>query len=138
VGVSKFPKLKLMWLWAPITLCANLPLRWDLKQSCSPCQEFFKDMLHTTYTQGNRSNSWLLMVNSQIANLTSDLSFGHNLCFKCPNGSCEPISNIYVPNFFQWYRELFDPIGFDPWNRSLKIWESIGTPTPKMGAHLGI
>jgi hypothetical protein len=30
-------------------------------------------------------------VESQIANLTPDLSFGHNLCFKCPNGSCEPI-----------------------------------------------
>jgi hypothetical protein len=23
-------------------------------------------------------------------------SFGHNLCFKYPNGSCEPILNIYV------------------------------------------
>jgi hypothetical protein len=27
---------------------------------------------------------------------------------------------------------------FDPWNCSLKIWKSIGTPTPKMGAHLGM
>jgi hypothetical protein len=29
-------------------------------------------------------------------------------------------------------------MGFDPCNRSLKIWESIGTPTPKMGFHLGV
>jgi len=29
-------------------------------------------------------------------------------------------------------------MGFDPCNLSLKIWESIGTPTPKMGAHLGV
>ncbi len=29
-------------------------------------------------------------------------------------------------------------MNFDPYNRSLKIWESIGTPTPKVGAHLGV
>ncbi len=29
-------------------------------------------------------------------------------------------------------------MGFDSCNRSLKIWESIRTPTPKMGAHLGV
>jgi len=29
-------------------------------------------------------------------------------------------------------------MGFDPCNRSLKIWESIETPTPKVGAHLGV
>ncbi len=27
-------------------------------------------------------------------------------------------------------------MGFGPCNRPLKIWESIGTPTPKMGVHL--
>jgi hypothetical protein len=27
---------------------------------------------------------------------------------------------------------------FDPDNRLLKIWESIETPTPKVGAHLGV
>jgi len=39
---------------------------------------------------------------------------------------------------FQWYKELFDVMGFDPCNRSLKIRESIGTPTPKVGVHLGV
>jgi len=29
-------------------------------------------------------------------------------------------------------------MGFDPLNFSLKIWESIGTPTPKVGGHLGM
>jgi hypothetical protein len=28
--------------------------------------------------------------------LIPGLSFGHNLCFKCPNESCEPILNIYI------------------------------------------
>jgi hypothetical protein len=29
-------------------------------------------------------------------------------------------------------------MGFDPCNRFVKIQESIGTPTPKVGAHLGV
>ncbi len=65
-------------------------------------------------------------------------SFGHNLCFKCPNGSCEPISNIYVPKAFQWYKERFNPMDFDPWNCSLNIQDSIGIPTLKVGALLGM
>jgi hypothetical protein len=45
------------------------------------------------------------VVGSQIANLTSDPSFGHNLCFKCPNGQCKPILDIYVLIAFQWYKK---------------------------------
>jgi hypothetical protein len=78
------------------------------------------------------------MVKSRIGNLTPDPSFGHNLCFKCPNGPCEPILDIYVPRAFQWYKELFNLMIFDPCNRPLKIWKSIETPTPKVGAHLGM
>jgi hypothetical protein len=29
-------------------------------------------------------------------------------------------------------------MNFDPWNCSLKIWKSIGIPTPKVGAHLRV
>jgi hypothetical protein len=29
-------------------------------------------------------------------------------------------------------------MSFNPCNLSLKIWESIGTPTPKMETHLGV
>jgi hypothetical protein len=29
-------------------------------------------------------------------------------------------------------------MSFDPYNYPLKIWESIGTPTPKVGIHLGV
>jgi hypothetical protein len=77
------------------------------------------------------------MVESEIDNLTPDPSFGHKLCFKCPNGG-KPTLDIYVPRAFQWYKDLLNPIGFDPCNYFLKIWESIGTLTPKMGAHLGV
>jgi len=80
-------------------------MRWGLKQSCSPRWELFNDMLHDTCTQGNRGDLWLLVVRNQSANLTLDPSFGHNLCFRCPNGSCEPTLDIYISVVFQWYKE---------------------------------
>jgi len=96
-------------------------------------------MSHATYTKGNRVDFWLLwllMVRNQIANLIPGPSFGHNLCFRCPNEWCEPILDIYVSITLQWYKELFEPLGFDPWNRSLNIRESTKTLTPKMEAPL--
>jgi hypothetical protein len=108
-----------------ITLCANLQLQWGLKQSCSPSRKFSNDMSHVTWTFENQVDSWLLVVQNQIVNLTFDLSFGHNLCFKCPNESYEPISDIYISIVFWWYKKLFELMGFDPYNHALKSWESI-------------
>jgi hypothetical protein len=71
-------------------------------------------------------------------NLIYGPSFDHNLCFNYPKESCEPILNIYVPKVFQWYKDLFNPIAFDPYNRSLKIQKFIKSPTSKMGVHLGM
>jgi hypothetical protein len=130
--VRRFPS------WGPLTLCADLRLRWGLKQSCSPRWELFKGMFHVTCMQRNQVDSWLLMVRSQIANLTCSPSFGHNLCFKCPNGSCELILDIYVPKPFQWYKELFSPLNFNLCNYLLKIWKSTKTPSPKVGVALGV
>ncbi len=65
------------------------------------------------------------MVGFQIDNLTLIPSFGHNLCFKYPNGSCEPILDIYVPKYFQWYKKIFNLMNFDPCDHPLKIQESI-------------
>jgi hypothetical protein len=78
------------------------------------------------------------VVGSQTASLTPGLSFDHNLCFRCPNGQCEPILDIYALIAFQWYEEIFKEMGFDPWNYALEIRESIGTPTPMLGVHLGV
>jgi hypothetical protein len=74
----------------------------------------------------------------RILTFSSGLFFGYNLCFKCPNGSCEPILNIYILRSFQWYKEILNLIGFGPCNFSLKIQKSIGTPTPEVVAHLGV
>jgi hypothetical protein len=78
------------------------------------------------------------VVKSQIGNLTSGLSFNHNLCFKYSNGMCEPIWVIYVSRAFQKYKKIFNPMNFDLYDCSLKIRESIGTPIFKVGAHLGV
>jgi hypothetical protein len=96
VGIPKFSQLGFSWLWGCIISCANLWLQWGLKQSCNPRQELFNSMSHAMCTWVNWVNSWLLMVESQIAILIPDLSFAHNLCFRCPNGQCEPTLDIYV------------------------------------------
>jgi hypothetical protein len=91
------------------------------KQNCSPLWYLSNNMWHATWMQINWGDSWLLVVGSQIDNLTFGLSFGHNLCFKYPNGSWEPILDIYVSRAFQWYKELFNPMNFNPCNWPLKI-----------------
>jgi len=126
-------------LWGPITLCAYLRSRWSLKQSCSLRWELSNSMSHATFTQGNQGDSRLLLVGNQIANLTPDPSFGPNLCFRCPNGMCDLILDIYVPRVFQWYKFFFfNPLGCGPYNYSLKIWESTETPITKVEAPLGV
>jgi len=135
---TKFLKLGLLQFWRPIALCADLSLKLGLKQSCSPHWDLSNNIWHVTYTQGNQGESWLLVVESQIGNFTPDLSFGHNLCFKCPNGSCEPILDIYVSRTLWWYKKIFNPMNFVPCNHPLKIRKFIGTPTPKVGVHLGV
>jgi hypothetical protein len=86
VGVPKFPQFGLLQLWGCITSRVDFRLWWGFKKSCSPCWELSNNMSHIACTQGNRVDSRLLMVGSQIASLIPGLSFDHNLCFKCPNG----------------------------------------------------
>jgi hypothetical protein len=137
MGVLKFPKFGLQWLWGPITLYVDLKSRWSLKERCSPGRDLSNGILHATCTQGNWDDSRLLVIKSQIANLTIVLSFGHNLCFRCPNGRCKPISDIYASISFQWHKELFEKMGFDPCNRALKIWEFIWDSNSQHGSSLG-
>jgi hypothetical protein len=134
VGVSKSRQLGLPQLWSPITLRADLGLRCSLKQSCSSCRELSNGMFHVVCKQVNRVDSWLF----QIGNLSPGPSFGHNLCFKCPNEQCEPILDIYIPRAFQWCKERHNSLSFDSWNHSLKFQKSTGTPFPKVGVALGV
>ncbi len=138
MGVPKSRQLGLPQLWSPITLRTNLGSRCGLKKSCIPRQELSNGMSHVIYKQVNRVDSWLFLIRSQTGNLTPSPSFGHNLCFRCPNEQCEPILDIYVPKAFQWYKERQKPLSFDPSNFSLKFWKSIRIPSPKVGVALGV
>jgi hypothetical protein len=96
VGVPKFPQLGFSRLWGRITSCADLWSQWGLKKNCIFCWELSNGMSHVACTHGNQVDSRLLMFGSQNANLTIGLSFGHNLCFRCPNERCEHILDIYT------------------------------------------
>ncbi len=85
-------------------------------------------MLHSTYTHWDQVDSRLLVVRSQTASLTLGPSFNHNLCCKCPNGSCEAILNIYTLRPFQRYNKHLNARCFVPCNRALNFWESRRTP----------
>jgi hypothetical protein len=136
--IPKFPKLGFLTLWRAIISCVDLRLRWGLKQSYNFHREIFNNIWHVAYKHAFKGDYWLLVGKSQIVILTPNPSFSHNLCFKYWNGSCEPILNIQVSRSFQWYKELFSSMSFDPWNIYLKIQNSIGIPTPKVGVHLGM
>jgi hypothetical protein len=138
VGVLKSRQMGFSQLWGPITLRADLGSQCGLGQSCSSHRELFNNMSHTFCSQLNQVDSQRFLVRSQTDSLTPGPSFGHNLCFKCPNEQCEPILDIYVPRAFQWYKERHKPLSFDPWNFSLKFWESIRTPFPKVGVTSGM
>jgi hypothetical protein len=95
-------------------------------------------MSHVVWRQINRVDSRLFLVESQIGSLTIGPSFGHNLCFKCPNEQCEPILDIYIPRTLQSYKERHKTLSFDPWNCSLKFLDSIENPSPKVGVALEV
>jgi len=137
-GVPKLPKLEFSELCEAITSCSYFRSGRGLKQSCSSRWDLSTGMLHVTCTHRIRVNSRLFVVGSQTTSLTPSLSFCHNLCYRCPNGSCKPFLDIYTSITFWWYKELFNARCFYPWNHSLKVQESTGALTPKMGAHLEV
>jgi hypothetical protein len=95
--VLKLPRLELSQLCGAIISCSNLRSGWNLKQSCNSRRELSNSVLHTTCTHGSQVNSRLFVVGNQTANLTPGLSFCHNLCCICLNGSCK--AHFKHPNF---------------------------------------
>jgi hypothetical protein len=73
LGVPKIPHMGFLRLWRRITWRADLRLQWDLKQSFSLRQELSNSMFHVACTQEYWVDSQLLVVGSEIANLTPDL-----------------------------------------------------------------
>jgi hypothetical protein len=122
--VLQFLKLGLLALWTPIIFCVDLRLRWGLKQKYSPYRELSNNIKHTSCTHVIRGDSWLLVVGNQIDILTPSPFFGHSLCCKYSNGSCEWILDIYIFKIFPWYKEVLNSMNFDLSSCFLNIWES--------------
>jgi hypothetical protein len=116
-------------VWELIVLSSNLGLGWGLKQTCSSPQELSNGVSHSIYTHWDRVDSWLFVVASQIDSLTPGPSFAHNLCCRCPNGSCEAIFDIYTSKPFQRYKEHPKAWCFAFCCWTLKLQESRRTPS---------
>ncbi len=127
-GVPKLSRFGLPRLWMLITPRPKLGSGQGLNQSCSFPRELSNGVSHFTCTHQNWVDSRLLVVGSQTANLTPGLSFDHNLCCRCPNGSCKAILDIYTSRTFQWYQKRSNTRCFDPCNHVLSFWESWRTP----------
>jgi len=128
-GIRKLSWFRLPGLWELITPSSNLWLGWNLKQTCSSPQELFNDVSHSTCTHRGLVDSQILMVGNQTARLIPGPSFDHNLCCRCPNGSCEALFDIFTSRPFQRYKEHLKARFFDPCNRALKFRESRRTPS---------
>jgi hypothetical protein len=90
-------------LWELISPNCQVRLEWGLNQCCSSPRELFNSMSHSRCKRREEVNSRLLMVGSQIASLTLNLSFAPNLSCRCPNGQCEASLDIYTSRPFQWH-----------------------------------
>jgi hypothetical protein len=128
-GVLKLSRVELPGLWELISPSSDLRLEWGLNQSCSSPWELSNALSHSFCELREEVDSRLLVVGSQTTNLTPIPSFAHNLSFRCSNGSCEAILDIYTSRPFQRYKEHPNVRCFDPCNQALSFQESRRTPS---------
>jgi len=119
-------------LWEVITPDCQVWSWQGLNQSCSPRRDLFNDVLHYQFGGREEVDSRLFVVGSQTASLTPGPSFAHNLGYRCPNGQCEAIFDIYASIRFQWHQEHPNARCFEPCCRTLNIRESWRTLSPQL------
>ncbi len=100
-GIPKLSWVGVPGLWEFISPDYRVRLKQGLNQSCSSPRELSNAMSHFVIKHQEEVDSRFLVVGSQIASLTPDPSFAHNLGCKCANGSCEAILDIYTSRPFQ-------------------------------------
>jgi hypothetical protein len=124
-------------LWTATTPDYGVRSQRGLNQSYSPRRDLSNAVSHSQFGRRKEVDSRLLVVGSQIANLTPDPSFTDNLGCRCPNGQCEAIFDIYVSRPFQWHQEHLNARCFGPCCRTLNIRESQRTPNLQLFQVLG-
>jgi hypothetical protein len=120
--------IKVPGLWELITPDCRVWSRQGLNQSYSPRRDLSNAVSHSQFGGREEVDSWLLVIGSQTANLTLGPSFGYNLGYKCPNGQCEGIFDIYASRPFQWHQEHPNARCFGLCCWILNIQESRRTP----------
>jgi hypothetical protein len=118
-GVPKLSSFGLLGFCEVIILCSNFGLGWGLKQTCNFPWELSNDVSHSTCTHRGRVDSWVLVVGSQIASLTPDPSFYHNVCSKCPH-----VSPFSTSTLCYLFNDIKNARCFDLCNWTLKFRES--------------
>jgi hypothetical protein len=101
VGVPKLSRVGVPGLWTATAPCPKFGSGQVLNQSCSSRRELSNAVSHSLRRRREEVDSRLLVVGGQTANLTPSPSFAHNLGYRCPNGQCEAIFDIYVSRPFQ-------------------------------------
>jgi hypothetical protein len=139
VGVSKLSRncletvpVGVPGLWELITPNYKVWSQRGLNQTCSPRQDLSNDVSHFQLKVWEEVDSRPLVIGSQTASLTPGPSFAHNLGYRCPNGQCEAIFDIYASRTFQWHQEHLNARCFEPCCRTLNIRESRRTPSPQL------
>jgi hypothetical protein len=128
-GVLRLSQVGVLGLWELIFPDYDIRLERGLNQSYSSPWELSNAMSHSFCRRRDHIESWLLVVGSQIVNLTPCPSFAHNLGCRCSNGSCKAILDIYTSRPFPWHQEHSNARRFDSCNRALNFWVSHRTPT---------
>ncbi len=101
VGVLKLSWVGVPKLWTLISPDCRVQSKQGPKQRFTSRRELSNAVSHSRIRCREEVDSRLLVVGSQIVNLTPGPSFGHNLCLRCSNEQCKPILDIYVPRAFQ-------------------------------------
>ncbi len=117
-------------LWELITPKCKVLSQRGLNQTCSSRRDLSNDILHSQFGGRKEVDSRLLVVRSQITNLTPIPSFAHNLGYRCSNDQCEAIFYIYTSRLFKWHQEHLNARCFGPCCRALNIRQSRRTPNP--------
>ncbi len=119
-------------LWELITPDCRVWSQRGLNQSCIPRRDLSNAVLHTQFGCREEVDSWLLLVGTHTTSLTPGPSFAHNLGYRCSNGPCEAIFDIYASRPFQWHQEHSNERCFGPCCRTLNIRESWRIPSPQL------
>ncbi len=131
--VSKLSRFRLSKLWQLITPCSDLQSGWGMKKTCNSPSELSNGVLHSACTHRGRVDSRLLVVGSQIVNLTPGLSFAHNLCCICPNGPCKAFLTSTLQDLSNGIKNTSRRGVLTP---AIKLW-TLGNPRGLPSPHFG-